>query len=168
MRWTEEQRSVLRERYANEDNAVLAKELGVTEHVVYSQAHWLGLHKSREYESARRRRQALAGGFAERINTAEAVRNRVESRGRRFKNERARVLLGMEQKTRMHLRFEPREKLLQRNRLQRLGYVVDEAKLVAYWTPETRRATRLEKLSRGEKSGRMKCFYDFAELKENA
>lgn len=166
MRWTEEQRSVLRERYANEDNAVLAKELGVTEHVVYSQAHWLGLHKSREYESERRRKMAIDGRFCDQINTPEAIAKRVETQKKQHRTEVARVMFGLEQKTRKHIRIESRAKLLQRNRLQRLGYVVKEKELVAYWTPETHRAKLLERMKRGEKRGKMKCFYDFAELKE--
>ncbi len=36
-------------------------------------------------------------------------------------------------------------------------YIIDEANLIAYWTPETRRATRLEKMPRR--------YYKFQEYK---
>lgn len=157
-------RQVMRERYADEDNGVLAEELGVTARAVFCQAQWLGLRKSAEYESARRSRCAKERGFASRLNSSSAIEKRSETIRGQFKSERARVMCGLEQKTHRHLRIEPAKRLVQRNRLQRLGYVVDEKALVAYWTEVTHRAVRLEKLKRGETRGSMKCWYDFAEL----
>lgn len=166
MRWTEEMHRVLRERYSDEDNAVLARELGVSMPALRNMAQRLGLRKSKAYESARRRRLALECGNASRLNTPEAIDRRVAAMKRQYEVERIRLSAGLEQKTKRHLRLEPRGRLLQRNRLRRLGYVVDEKALVAYWTESTHRATRLEKLKRGEKKGSLKCWYDFAELKE--
>lgn len=168
MRWTEQMRSYLREKYADGDNSDLAERLGVTEKAVQSQASFLGMRKSREYESARLSRIAKEIGSSRNLNTPEAIAKRVETRNRMFRTERARIMFGLEQQTGIHIRTELRAKMLQRNRLQRLGYVVDDSRLVAYWTPETHRAIRLERLSRGEKSGSMKCYFDFAELPENA
>ena len=104
--------------------------------------------------------------FYKKVNTEEAIANRVISHRKRYESERRRIMFGLEQKTKIHVRTEPRERLLQRNRLQRMGYIVDEKALVAYWTEGTHRATRLEKLKRGQKQGKMWCFYDFAELPE--
>lgn len=168
MRWTEQMRSYLREKYADGDNPAIAEHLGVTERAVQSQASFLGIHKSREYESARLSRIAKEKESALHLNTREAIAKRVETRKRMFRTERARIMFGLEQQTGIHIRTESRPKMLQRNRLQRLGYVIDDERLVAYWTPGTHRARRLERLSRGEKRGSIKCYYDFAELPENA
>lgn len=168
MRWTEQMRSYLRENYADGDNPAIAEHLGVTERAVQSQASFLGIRKSREYESARLSRIAKEKESALHLNTREAIAKRVETRKRMFRTERARIMFGLEQQTGIHIRTESRPKMLQRNRLQRLGYVIDDVNLVAYWTPGTHRARRLERLSRGEKSGSIKCYYDFAELPENA
>lgn len=166
MKWTEDQRRVLLERYANEDNESLAAEFGVTARAVRGQARRLGLHKSMEYESKLYRRIAVESGSAARLNTPEAIEKRKRTLVKQYRTDKARIMFGLEQKTKRHIRIESRERLLQRNRLRRLGYVVDERALVAYWTEKTHRATRLEKLKRGEQKGSMKCFYDFAELKE--
>lgn len=168
MRWTEQMRSYLREKYADGDNPSIAEHLGVTVRAVQSKASFLGIHKSREYESARLSRIAKEKESAWHLNTREAIAKRVETRKRMFRTERARIMFGLEQQTGIHIRTESRAKMLQRNRLQRLGYVIDDANLIAYWTPGTHRARRLERLSRGEKRGSIKCYYDFAELPENA
>lgn len=168
MRWTEQMRSYLREKYADGDNSAIAEHFGVTERAVQSQASFLGIRKSREYESARLSRIAKEIGSSGHLNTPSAIAKRVETRKRIFRTERARIMFGLEQQTGIHIRTESRAKMLQRNRLQRLGYVIDDANLVAYWTPDTHRAVRLERIKRGEKHGSMKCYYDFAELPENA
>ena len=72
-----------------------------------------------------------------------------------FREDRCRRRWGLPQKTKLRVAQTPRQRLLDRCYLKGRGYILDEANLVAYWTPETRRATRLEKMPRR--------FYKFAE-----
>lgn len=72
-----------------------------------------------------------------------------------FKEDQCRRRWGLPQKTKLRVAQTPRQRLLDRCYLKGRGYILDEANLVAYWTPETRRATRLEKMPRR--------FYKFAE-----
>lgn len=163
---SEEEIRTLVEMYPDHSNTEIAAALGISVYTVKSRQAKMGLRKSRAYESARRSRLALECGNASRLNTPEAIDRRVAAIKRRYEVERIRLSAGLEQKTKRHLRLEPRGRLLQRNRLRRLGYVVDEKALVAYWTESTHRAVRLEKLKRGEKRGSLKCWYNFAELPE--
>ena len=72
-----------------------------------------------------------------------------------FKEDRCRRRWGLPQKTKLHVRQTPRQRILDRSYLKKRGYILDEANIIAYWTPETRRATRLEAAPRR--------FYKFAE-----
>ncbi len=60
------------------------------------------------------------------------------------KEERARATFGLPQRTALRVKRQPRQKLLDRYYLKKRGYILDEENVIAYWTPETRRATRLE------------------------
>ena len=71
------------------------------------------------------------------------------------REEKARAHFGLPRRTKLRVVRQPRQKHLDRHYLKKRGYVLDEENLVAYWTPETRRATRLEKKPRR--------FYKFAE-----
>jgi len=61
-----------------------------------------------------------------------------------FQEDRARRRWGLPQKSGLRVAQQPRQKILDRCYLKRRGYVLDEKNLIAYWTPETKRATRLE------------------------
>ena len=84
-----------------------------------------------------------------------AIRNGAEKRKETFREDQCRRRWGLPQKTKLRVTQTPRQRLLDRCYLKGRGYILDEANLVAYWTPETRRATRLEKMPRR--------FYKFAE-----
>ena len=60
--------------------------------------------------------------------------------------ERMRVRMGLPQLTRIKVTRQPRKQILDRSYLKGRGYVIDDTTMTAYWTPETRRATRLEAL----------------------
>lgn len=154
------------ELYPVMSNKEVAMEIGISEHTVRSRAVRMGLKKDPGYISRLRSEINIRCGRYDHLNTPDAIEKRAASIRKRFETERRRLRWGLEKTVSRHLRLEPREKLLQRNRLQRLGYVVDEENLVAYWTEGTKRAKRLERLKRGEKKGSLKCWYDFAELKE--
>ena len=72
------------------------------------------------------------------------VEKSAESRRKTFREERARKLFGLPQRTGLRVLREPRGKTLDRYYLKKRGYILDESELIAYWTPETRRSPRLE------------------------
>lgn len=149
------------ENYPMTHNEELARKLGVSVWGIKSCAYKHKLRKSPEFISELRSRIAVKHDCTSQLNTPEAIEKRARSYRRTIETEKARINFGIEQKTKLHFRNEPRERLLQRNRLERLGYVIDKDKLIAYYTPETRRAVRLEKLKRGTATKSMRTFYDF-------
>ena len=76
------------------------------------------------------------------------IERSAESRRRTLRDERARALFGVPRKTRLRVVRTPRGKIEHRWYLKSRGYLLDERELIAYWTPETRRATILEKRPR--------------------
>ena len=88
---------------------------------------------------------AARDGLQASCYSPEAIAKRSASYRQTMKMERARVLFGLEQKTKIKIRREPSRKTDQRSYLKRRGYIIDEHELIAYYTPDTRRATRLEK-----------------------
>lgn len=76
------------------------------------------------------------------------VERSAESRRKTFREEKARALFGVPRKTRLRVVREPKGKTELRWYLKSRGYILDERELIAYWTPETRRATILEKRPR--------------------
>ena len=76
-------------------------------------------------------------------------RQRIEkaaaSRAKTFRLEKARALFGLPRETKLRVIRTPQQKLNDRWYLKKRGYLIDEKDMVAYWTEETRRATRLEK-----------------------
>lgn len=75
---------------------------------------------------------------------AERAKKSVESRLKTIKRERARVIWGLEQKTKLRLGRQPREKVQFRYNLKKKGYVVDDAKRVVYWNNQTKRSLKME------------------------
>lgn len=61
-----------------------------------------------------------------------------------FDVDRIRYKWGMTQLSNLKVSRQPRQKICDRSYLKRRGYILDEKNLIAYWTPETRRAKRLE------------------------
>ena len=74
----------------------------------------------------------------------EMHRKTVETRRKTFMEERARVAFGLPQKTKMRVKKQPKQKILDRSYLKRRGYILDERENIAYYTDKTQRATRLE------------------------
>ena len=75
-------------------------------------------------------------------------RHRIEkaaaSRRETMIDERMRVRMGKPQLTKMRVTRQPHQKILDRSYLKKRGYILDEVNVIAYWTPDTQRATRLE------------------------
>ena len=86
----------------------------------------------------------------------DAVRRGSEKRKQTFREEKARAHFGLEQRTKLHVTRQPREKVLARYYLKKLGYIIDEKNFVAYWNDDTVRAYRLE--------AKPRRFYTFKQL----
>jgi len=155
------------EHYPDTPNAVLAEQMGVSLWTIKSRVTKHRLRKSPEYISRQRSELAVKYDNGAHLNTPESRRKREQTMKERYGNDVLRVRWGLDPVSKnRHYRTEPRERLLQRNRLQRLGYIVDQETLTAYYTETTHRAPRLEKLKRGVKKGKMKSYYDFKPLSE--
>ena len=86
----------------------------------------------------------------------DAVQRGSTKRRQTFREERARAHFGLEQRTKLHVTRQPREKVLARYYLKKLGYIIDEKNFVAYWNDDTVRAYRLE--------AKPRRFYTFKQL----
>lgn len=96
-------------------------------------------------------------------HTPEAKAKRVATYRETYRREDMRVRWGLEQKTKIHLKHGSKRYRDQVWYLKSLGYIVDEASKIAYYTPGTRRATRLERLERGKGKGVMLSYFNFKE-----
>lgn len=104
------------------------------------------------------------GGDNSACYTPEAIAKRVATLKETRRIEETRRKWGLEQLTRIRLQHGTKDKHDQAWYLRRLGYVLDEKNLTAYYTPDTHRASRLESLGRGGKTKYMRCYYDFKPL----
>ena len=75
---------------------------------------------------------------------AERIRKSAASRKATRLNEVIRLRRGLPQLTRLRIRTLPKEAYVERYYLLRRGYILDDAQLVAYWTPDTLRCPRKE------------------------
>ena len=158
---TPEQKAYIKEHFHNTPDPELADALGLSVYTIRVYRTKFGLRKDAEYMHSLNRKKAIEYNNADRINTPEAYVKRVKTMAELRKKEITRMKWGLIQKTKLHIRMEPRGKLLQRNRLQRLGYIIDEKTLTAYYTPSTYRATRLEAIPRGTTKGSIHSYYEF-------
>ena len=187
---TQEQEIWLRENYATVIHHTICKKLGISPRTLVRMARARGLVKDMEAikgQSAERisvalRRKYLVEGFkytpengmAYRFKPgydakaffgeeefARMHRKATESRKKTFAVEKARATFGLPQRTRLRVKRQPGKKIQDRHYLKSRGYILDEANNVAYWTENTKRATRLESWP--------KRFYTFKrwEQKEN-
>lgn len=101
------------------------------------------------------------GGDSSSCYTKEAIAKRVATYKARYQTEDMRTRWGLPQQTKIRLKHGTKHYHDQTYYLRHLGYVVDEVQKVAYFTPDTHRATRLEKMKRGERKGEFHCYYDF-------
>lgn len=74
----------------------------------------------------------------------EMHKKAIEARKRLYAEEHARVTFGLPQKTKIRVTKQPRQKILDRCYLKKRGYILDESNCIAYYTPDTNRATRME------------------------
>lgn len=148
-------------RYPYETNEDIAKDYGLSKYTVKARAQRHGWYKSSEYKKELNRRSAVRCDHGKNINTPEAIAKRTETIKKQHSSERARLLFGLNQRTKRHYRVGPKRKIDQRNYLKKRGYIVDDVSLVAYYTPDTNRSFILESLKRGERKGKIRTYYDF-------
>ena len=151
----------IRAHYADEANEDIARAIGFSVRTVELYRTKLHLRKNAEFMSKLNREKAIKYDNYMHLNTPAAIMKREETQHKMVKSEKIRLKWGLDQRTKWHFRVESRDKLLQRNRLVRLGYLIDETTLTAYYTESTHRAVRLEKIKRGERKGKLKPYYDF-------
>lgn len=155
----------IKQLYPDHSNEEIAGIMGLSKWTIKSRAEKHGWRKSKEFIVRQCREIAIKGGYGKRINTPESYAKREATLKKQYDIDKMRIRWGMlpAQKGR-HYTSEPRARLFQRNRLERLGYIVDKENLIAYYTPETKRATRIEKVPRGKQVGSIHGWYDFAPL----
>lgn len=186
---TPEQEQYLRDNYATVIHHTLCKHLGVSVRTLVRMAKARGLVKDMEAIEGQKRERISAAlqhlsrigkikcsgpenGKATRFKNgfrakelfgeekfAEMHRKAAEARRKTLREERARVSFGLPQKTKLRVKRQPRRKIYQRYYLKRLGYILDEANNIAYYTDATHRATVLEL--------RPKRFYTFKPYAEH-
>ena len=157
-----EQIDYIRANFANKKNKDIAAELGLSKTVVHNVARKYHLSKSRGFIH----NLAVNAGknsSAKRDNkflniTQESIDKRAASFRKLYQLEEIRYKWGLERKTKIHLRGEPRAKRDQRRHLVNRGYIIDEQNLIAYWTDDTKRSKRLETR---KKESRYKNYYQF-------
>ena len=152
----------IRKHYKDTTNRSLAALVGCAESTVCSVQKKYGLSKSRDHVHLMAVMAGVAsldarGGAALAKYTPEMIERRTATYLKRFKEEKARTVFGLPRKTKMKVTRQPRQKCDHRSYLKRLGYIIDDENLIAYWTPDTKRATVLEM--------RPRRFYKFEEYK---
>lgn len=75
---------------------------------------------------------------------AERIRKSAASRNATRLNEAIRLRRGLPRLTKLRIRTVPKETYAERHYLRKRGYVLDDAQLIAYWTPDTLRCPRKE------------------------
>ena len=163
---TDEQIEYVRRNFANHTKTELAEGAGVSPTTVDRIQLKYHLRKSPEHlhnmgVRAGKASNIARGGDSSACYTKEAIAKRVATYKERYKTEDARVRWGLPQQTKMRLKHGTKRYFDQCSYLKHLGYIVDRDEKVAYYTPETHRATRLEKMRRGEVKGEYRCYYDF-------
>ena len=165
-RITDEQIEFVRRNFANMRNCDLAEQAGVSESTVCRIQSWYHLRKSAKHNTLMGRKAGLASlearGGAQICDlfTPEIIAKRVATYRQTFRLERARVTFGLEQKTRLKVKKEPRPKRRQRCYLRQHGYILDEKNVIAYWTDTTERCPIMEK------GKRCRQYYKFKPLSE--
>ena len=152
--------------YPDIANDELARMFGISVYTVKARATMHGWHKSAAFISWLRRRIAIENGSHGHLNAPATVAKRTKTLLKLYREEKERALAGYPQLTKRQVSTIPRQRLMQKNYLQRRGYVVNDAVRVAYYTPETRRSPRIENVPRDTCKGNIRAYYDFWPLPE--
>lgn len=166
---TDVQLSWLKENFADTPNADICEFLDCGETTLRLLARSLGLEKSKAHLDWRqdKAREGLhkyyithkpPGNFT-RVRkycfqkgndprTFKGFRDGLErghkKRNQTIREEKARIAFGLPQRTKLQLKRQPRPKIYQRHYLKSLGYIIDNENNIAYYTPDTTRAVKME------------------------
>lgn len=176
--FTDEQIAWVVENFADTMNADICEYLQCGETTLRLLARSLGLEKSREFYDRRseKAKKNLRRYFLTHPPTDNSknlmpfcfkkgndprelkgfwsgMEKMKETRRRIIREEKARIAFGLEQRTRLQLKKQPRAKVYVRHYLKKKGYIIDDEKHIAYYTDETVRAFKIE--------SRPKRFYSF-------
>lgn len=151
------------EHFKDTDNITLAKEAGCSTSSVNHIQHRYNLKKTKEhlhneYMKCGKRARELHGNPP---ITEEAIRRRTETFLKMYREEKARCAFGLPKRTKIRVRREPILKQSQRTYLRSLGYIIDRENNIAYYTPETKRAVRMEAYTK------KKSYYKFVSYEEH-
>ena len=152
--------------FKDRENEFLAYKLGISETSLHRLARRYGLQKSKAFLKARSQdggrtsiyyHRKRDDGFipkkgdpvrpgSEKAWFRAGVRSvdRIGSRAATRMNEAIRLRRGLPQLTKLRIRTLPKEAYAERYYLRKRGYILDNAQLVAYWTPDTLRCPRKE------------------------
>lgn len=163
---TKEQIDYVRENFANTPNKELAKQIGISPSSVTTIQRRYHLKKSPAHSKKMHHLSGCATShtWANVKLTPELLEKRAASFKKTWRIENARIRFGLEQKTKIHIARCCIQKVKQNYYLRSRGYIIDEKNLIAYYTPETKRATRMEAIPRGQKKGTIKPFYSFRSI----
>lgn len=162
---TEEEIGYIIAHFKNTENKELARQVGCSVSTINKIQYRYRLTKSKEHLHRVFQRCGKMGYATTGIPpiSEEDIRRRADSFKRRYREEKARWMFGLPQKTKIRLRKEPKKKQAQRTYLRSLGYIIDGVNNIAYYTDETKRAVRMEAYT----SKKKKCYYKFLSYEEH-
>ena len=167
IRLSPDQLDWLVKHFKDRENEFLAYKLGISESSLHRLARRYGLQKSKAFLKARSQdggrtsiyyHRKRDDGFipkkgdpvrpgsekAWKRREAERILKSAASRAATRMNEAIRLRRGLPQLTKLRIRTVPKETYAERHYLRKRGYVLDDARLIAYWTPDTLRCPRKE------------------------
>lgn len=136
--WTREDDDYVRSHFPDEPTGDVARALGRTKAAVAKRAEALFIRKCDAYMEALAVRRHTE--YKTHANSAKAS----ATLRRLYRLERARVMHGLPQKTRLRISFEAQEKRGYINRMLRHGYIISADRHTLYYTPATSRRLRAE------------------------
>lgn len=137
--WTQGDDDYLRSHYSDESAEDVARALGRTRAAVVERAARLAVRKSEAYmDMLDERRRAEYKTYADPAKMSAALR-------RIYRLERARVMHGLPQKTRLRVSFETPQKRGYIARMRHRGYILSADRHTLYYTSSTDRSTKAEK-----------------------
>lgn len=145
---TDEQIIYVRKHFKDTKNQDIADALGISKSAVSRVQKKYGLSKSKEHShlmSVKAGKASFDARGGRPLNlTPEVIAKRVETYRNTLRLERARRTFGLPQRTKIKVVRQPKQKCSQRAYLKKRGYILDEPNCVAYYTVDTKRATRME------------------------
>lgn len=164
----------IKTHYKHTKNADIMEKFGISDGSLHRLAREFGLTKSKQFlkkvqteaknaatgtQRTPPKGYSIPGGEKHRFkkgnkpkNTPESRARGIEKRKQTIKEDRARIMFGLPQKTKVKLTKQPKKKICQRSYLRKLGYIIERGSDIAYYTPETRRSETFENRKYGDKN----------------